>query len=222
MRVARSRLPAAAAVVAAVIAAASLSGCAADWNVPHPAPTLIAAADPGFLPATPLAPAATMTPSPGSWVGARPAAGLRVVLLTMGEEASTATMTDAVRSWAREVGADLREVRAGADPIPAITQAIDMHADVIMSAGDGLVDPLAIVTASHLDQPFLVLGGELAEPTQNVLAVDWAGAGFRGEDLGQAAHHDPASFTPDRCRNAVAAGVTALLSGQNGVVVWIP
>jgi hypothetical protein len=82
-----------------------------------------------------------------------------------------------------------------------------------------LVDPLAVVTASHLDQPFLVLGGELAEPTQNVLAVDWAGAGFRGEDLGQAAHHDPASFTPERCRDAVAAGVAALLSGQNGVVV---
>lgn len=129
-----------------------------------------------------------MTPSPGSWVGARPAARLRVVLLTMGDEAATVTMTDAVRAWAREVGADLREVRAGNDPIPAITQAIDMHADVVMSAGDALVDPLAIVTASHLDQPFLVLGGELAEPTQNVLAVDWAGAGFRGEDLGQAAH----------------------------------
>ena len=61
-----------------------------------------------------------------------------------------------------------------------------------------------------------------SKPTQNVLAVDWAGAGFRGEDLGQAAHHDPASFTPERCGNAVAAGVAALLSGQNGVVVWIP
>ena len=55
-----------------------------------------------------------------------------------------------------------------------------------------------------------------------MLAVDWAGAGFRGEDLGQATHHDPASFTPERCRDAVAAGVAALLSGQNGVVVWIP
>lgn len=222
VRVARSRLTVAVAVSAAVIAAASLAGCAADWTAPHPAPSLIVAADAGFLPPTPLAPAATMTPSPGSWVGARPTAGLRVVLLTMGDEAATVTMTDAVRTWAREVGADLREVRAGNDPIPAITQAIDMHADVVMSAGDALVDPLAIVTASHLDQPFLVLGGELAEPTQNVLAVDWAGAGFRGEDLGQAAHHDPASFTPERCSNAVAAGVAALLSGQNGVVVWIP
>lgn len=190
--------------------------------MPHPAPTLIAAAQPGFLPPTPLAPAATMTPSPGSWAGAHPSPGFRVVLLTMGDAPATATMTDAVRTWAREVGADLREVRAGADPIPAITQAIDMHADVVMSAGDGLVDPLAIVTASHLDQTFLVLGGELAEPTANVLAVDWAGAGFRGEDLGQAAHHDPASFTPARCHDAVAAGVAALLSGQNGVVVWIP
>lgn len=208
--------------LAIVVVAASLVGCAADWSSPHPAPTLVAAAQPGFLPATPLAPAATMTPSPGSWLGAHPSRGYRVVLLTMGDEAGTATMAEAVRTWAREVGADLREVRAGTDPIPAISEAIGMHPDVIMSAGDALVDPLAIVTASPLDQPFLVLGGELAEPTENVLAVDWAGAGFRGEDLGQAAHHDPASFTPERCRDAVDAGVAALLSGQNGVVVWIP
>lgn len=201
---------------------ALLTGCASDWSAPHPSPTLIAAAQPGFLPATPLPPAATMTPTAGSWQDASPSEGYRVALLTMGDEPATVTMIDAVRTWARDVGADLREVRAGADPIPAISEAIGMRADVVMSAGDGLVDPLAIVTASHLDQPFLVLGGELAEPTANVLAVDWAGAGFRGEDLGQAAHHDPASFTPERCRNAVSAGVAALLSGQSGVVVWLP
>lgn len=163
-----------------------------------------------------------MSPSPGSWAGAHPSAGYRVVLLTMGDESGTTTMADAVRAWAHDVGADLREVRAGSDPIPAISEAIGMKPDVLMSVGDGLVDPLAIVTASHLDQPFLVLGGELAEPTENVLAVEWEGAGFRGEDLGQAAHHDPASFTPERCRDAVSAGVAALLSGQSGVVVWIP
>lgn len=207
--------------MAAASVTAALAGCASDWSSPHPAPTLVAAAQSGFLPATPLPPAATMTPRPGSWDGAHPSSGYRVVLLTMGDQPGTATMADAVRAWAREVGADLRELRAGTDPLPAISAAIDMRPDVVMSAGDGLVDPLAIVTASHLDQPFLVLGGELAEPTDNVLAVDWSGAGFRGEDLGQATHHDPASFTPQRCRDAVAAGVTALLSGQNGIVVWI-
>lgn len=208
--------------VVALAASASLTGCASDWSAPHPSPTLVAAVQPGFLPPTPLAPAATMSPRPGSWTGAHPSTGYRVVLLTMGDEAGTATMADAVRAWARDVGADLREVRAESDPIPAISQAIGMKPDVLMSVGDGLVDPLAIVTASHLDQPFLVLGGELAEPTENVLAVDWDGAGFRGEDLGQAAHHDPASFTPERCRDAVSAGVAALLSGQSGLVVWIP
>jgi len=215
-------LPTAVLAVVALAASASLTGCASDWSAPHASPSLVAAVQPGFLPPTPLPPAATMTPKPGSWVDARPSAGYRVVLLTMGDAAGTVTMADAVRSWAREVGADLREVRAGTDPIPAISEAIGMKADVVMSAGDGLVDPLAIVTASHLDQPFLVLGGELAEPTENVLAVDWDGAGFRGEDLGQAAHHDPASFTPQRCRDAVSAGVAALLSGQSGVVVWVP
>jgi len=215
-------LPTAALAVVALAVSASLAGCASSWDAPHPSPTLVGAVRPGFLPATPLPPAATMAPSPGSWLDARPSAGYRVVLLTMGDAPGTVTMTDAVRSWARDVGADLREVRAGVDPIPAISEAIGLKPDVVMSAGDGLVDPLAIVTASHLDQPFLVLGGELAEPTENVLAVDWDGAGFRGEGLGQATHHDPASFTPARCRDAVTAGVAALLSGQSGVVVWVP
>lgn len=218
----RSESPRFALALAAVAVAASLlAGCAARWDGPHPAPTLVGAVGEGFVPATPLAPAATMAPRPGSWDGAQPSRGYRVVLLTMGDAAATATMTDAVHEWARQVGADLRDVRADADPIPAISQAIDLAPDVIISAGDGLVDPLAIVTASHLDQTFLVLGGELAEPTENVLSVDWSGAGFRGEDLGQAAHHDPATFTPERCARAVRAGVAALLSGQNGVVVWI-
>lgn len=150
-----------------------------------------------------------MTPSPGSWAGARPAAGLRVVLLTMGEEASTETMTDAVRIWAREVGADLREVRAGAGAFPR-------------SPRPSTCTPMSScppATASWIPSRS---SPRVTSTDPNVLAVDWAGAGFRGEDLGQAAHHDPASFTPERCRDAVAAGVAALLSGQNGVVVWIP
>ena len=210
-----------AALAAAVVGAILLSGCTAGWDGPHPVPTLVGAVSEGFLPATPLAPAATMAPSPGSWAGAQPSRGYRVVLLTMGDAPETETLAEAVHDWAREVGADLRDVSAATDPIPAISRAIDLAPDVIISVGDGLVDPLAIVTASHLDRAFLVLGGELAEPTENVLSVDWPGAGFRGEDLGQAAHHDPATFTPERSARAVRAGVAALLSGQNGVVVWI-
>jgi hypothetical protein len=47
------------------------------------------------------------------------------------------------------------------------------------------------------------------------------GAGFRGEGLGSATHFDEASFTPERCDDAIRAGVAAVLTGMTGVVLWI-
>ena len=35
------------------------------------------------------------------------------------------------------------------------SKAIDLAPDLVIAAGDGLVDLLAVVTASHLDQQFL-------------------------------------------------------------------
>ena len=63
------------------------------------------------------------------------------------------------------------------------------------------------MTANHLDQQFLVLGAELAEPTENVTAADWAGASFRGEGLGMPSSYDPATFTPSgpRARSGPAS-----------------
>ena len=78
-----------------------------------------------------------------------------------------------------------------------------------------------MVTANHLDQQFLVVGAELAEPTHNVTAADWTGASFRGEGLGTSSTYDPASFTPERARDAVRAGVAAVLSGLTGIVIWL-
>ena len=45
------------------------------------------------------------------------------------------------------------------------SRAMDLNPDLVISAGNELVDPLALVTANHLDQQFLVVGAELAEPT---------------------------------------------------------
>jgi hypothetical protein len=50
-----------------------------------------------------------------------------------------------------------------------ITEAIALSPDLIVSAGNALVDPVALVTASHLDHQFLLVGAEFAEPTANVL-----------------------------------------------------
>ena len=87
----------------------------------------------------------------------------------------------------------------------ASAAAIDLAPDLIISAGNDLVDPLALVTANHLDQQFLVVGAELAEPTANVTAADWTGASFRGEGLGMSSTYDPATFTP-RARRARRPG----------------
>jgi basic membrane lipoprotein Med (substrate-binding protein (PBP1-ABC) superfamily) len=128
-----------------------------------------------------------------------------------------------VQEWAKDEHADLRTmaVTDQADIQPTLDRAIAMDADLIVTAGNDLVDPLAIVTANHLGQQFLVVGAAIAEPTANVTAADWSGASFRGEGLGASSTYDAASFTPERCAAAVRAGVAAVLGGVTGIVVWL-
>ncbi len=150
-----------------------------------------------------------------------PSAGYRVVLLTSGSDKPTKTLVTAVRDWSRDEHVELRTVTADGDHINGIVLAMKMKPDLIISAGNDLVDALATVTASHLDQGFLVIGAEVAEPTQNVTAVDWTGASFRGEGLGTPSKYDPASFTTARCATAVRAGVAAVLNDLTGIVYWV-
>ncbi|WP_134739868.1 hypothetical protein [Nocardioides sp. 503] len=219
--------------LAAPLLAVLLTGCGADpdrgaaapaASSPTGAPTSAATtAGPGFAPATPPPPAGTFTPSPGSWDGVAPEPGYRVVLLTTEEDAGTRALSGAVRAWAEEVRADLTVIEADEphDYVARIQESADEAADLVVTTGEGLVDPLALVTASNLDRQFLVVGAELAEPTLNVTAADWTGASYRGEGLGRPSTHDPATFTPERAARAVRAGVTAVLTGHSGTVVWL-
>ena len=170
---------------ALLLTAILLGACGADdWSEPHAKPTAIGTLGPGFIdPAKPPAPEATITPRPGSWDGVRPSKGMRVVLLTAGEDRETRTLAGAVRKWAEQEDVSLKTVTAAGSHqlIPSIRGAMDLKPDLIISAGNELVDPLALVTANHLNQQFLVIGAELAEPTENVTAADWLGAAFRGE-----------------------------------------
>jgi hypothetical protein len=207
----------------AFVALALISGCGADdWSEPHAKPTALGALGPGFVdPSAPPAPEAAITPRPGSWDGVHPSKRYRVVLLTAGNDAPTTTLAAAVRDWAEQEDASLKTVTATGPKqyIPSITRALKLAPDLIISAGNHLVDPLALVTANHLDQQFLVLGAELAEPTENVTAADWDGASFRGEGLGMPSSYDPGTFTPERAARAVRAGVAAVLHGLTGIVV---
>jgi hypothetical protein len=105
--------------------------------------------------------------------------------------------------------------------IPSITKALELEPDLVICAGNDLMDPLAVVTANHLDQQFLVVGAELPEPTANVTAANWTGASFRGEGLHSATGFDPATFTPERAGRAIRAGVAAVLHGRTGIVIRV-
>ncbi|WP_338485915.1 hypothetical protein VM636_27090 [Streptomyces sp. SCSIO 75703] len=222
----RSRLLPARTLVAAVATAVLVGGCGSgdDWSRPRPKPSAVGTLGAGFVePSAPPTPEATITPRPGSWDELRPSEDYRVVLLTAGEDRQTRTLVSAVKEWAEEVRADLRTVTATKPDefVPRISDAIAMRPDLIVTAGNDLIDPLALVTPHHLDQQFLVVGAELAEPTANVTAADWTGASFRGEGLGMSSSYDPASFTSERAGRAVRAGAAAVLTGLTGIVVWI-
>lgn len=216
-------LRALAATTAAAVLLLALTGCATDdWSTPRAAPTVIGTPAAGFMPESAPSPEATVAPADGSWHGVSPSPGYRVVLLTSGTDATTDVLNAAVERWAADEQVSLRTVAAqDADPIPAIVDAMEMKPDLIVSTGEALIDALAMVTPNHLDVSFLVLGAELAEPTDNVTAVDWTGAGFRGEGLGSATHFDESSFTPERSDAAIRAGSAAVLTGMTGVVLWI-
>ena len=219
-----ARVRTAATAVSAVLTVALLAGCAADaWSQPGPAPSAVGTLGPGFTdPSAPPSPEATIAPEPGSWDAVHPSDGFRVVLLSAGDDAPTRTLVDAVTEWAHDEDVALKTVEVDdCDYVGGITAAMALQPDLVVSAGDPLVDPLAVVTANHLDQQFLVVGAEVAEPTHNVTAVDWTGAAFRGEGLGTSSTYDADSFTPERSAAAIRAGVAAVLSGMTGIVLWI-
>ncbi|MEU9891274.1 hypothetical protein [Sphaerisporangium sp. NPDC051011] len=221
----RSRLLPAGMLAAAVATAVLVSGCSSgdDWSAPHAKPTPVGALGPGFFPSTSPAPESTITPRPRSWDGVHPPEDYRVVLLTAGSDPQTRTLVSAVTKWAEEEQVSLKTITATAPSqyIPRISEAIDLAPDLVISAGNDLIDPLALVTANHLGRQFLVIGAELAEPTANVTAADWTGAAFRGEGLGMSSAYDPATFTPERAGRAVRAGVAAVLHGMTGIVIWL-
>jgi hypothetical protein len=213
-------------LLATIAFAALVAGCgsADDWSTPHERPAAVGALGAGFVDREhPPAPEATIAPRPGSWDDVRPSKGYRVVLLRAGADAPTRTLADAVTRWADEVEASLKTVvvKHPAELVQGISDAMALKPDLIISVGNSLVDPLALVTANHLDQQFLVVGAEVAEPTHNVTAADWTGASCRGEGLGLPSAYDPASFTPERAGRAVRAGVAAVLHGLTGIVLRV-
>jgi len=186
-------------------------------------PTTYGRLGPGY-PTDAPAPGATFSPSPDSWSGVRPPDGFTVTMVVPAGDRSAAVVLAAVTAWAAQesVTLDVTTVASPADNLKDLAAAIKAAPDLVVTAGNSLVDPMALVTASAGQQRFLILGGELAEPTFNVTAVDWVGAGFKGEGLGLASTYDPATFTAERSDRAIRAGVAAVLTNWTGYVVYLP
>ena len=185
----------------------------------------IGALGPGFIdPAAPPPPEGMIRPRPGSWDAVRPPRGYRVVLLTAGNDHPTTTLVTAVTQWANAEHVRLETV-AVMEPhrfVDGIVEAMDLRPDLVICAGNALVDALALVTASHLDQQFLVVGAQLPEPTVNVTAAIWRGASSRGGEVPDtASSFDPDAFTREHAGAAIRAGVASVLSDLTGIVIWL-
>jgi len=219
-----------AAVAAVGVAGLLLAGCTVAGDTPRASSTpadlsgVLPLGD-GFLGSDPSpSPEATVSPQRGSWDGVVPPEGYRVVLITAGDDAQVTTVGGAVRAWAKSAAVDLEVLHAAHDDEveQQLDVAVDARPDLVIGAGDDVVDVFTLITPQHLAQRFLVIGVELPEPTENVSSVIWPGAAYRGSGVGTSGDIDPASFTPQRADEAVRAGVASVLHGLGGIVVNLP
>jgi hypothetical protein len=215
------------ALVASVVGVAALSGCAvtaAGAGGSESARPDVHPLDEGFLgDDTSPSPEATIDPEDGSWSGVHPPAGYRVVLITAGTDAPTETLVDAITAWADREDVTLEQMTAADDDEveDRLNEAVLTSPDLVLGAGNGVIDVFMLLTSQHLDQQFLIVGAELPEPTANVTSVIWPGASFRGTGLGTSGEQNDASFTPERADDAISAGVASVLHGVTGVVLHL-
>lgn len=225
------------ALVAGVLLLLGARNDGLDWSKPHQVPHAQGRLDVGFH-----APdvdgfysSQVVKPDPETWNDVRPSGDYRVLVLVAGKDRHTAQdpqvaiLVDAVRKWAEAEDRVKLKVRYLSDPHAFIRDLDDAakrdHADLIVTAGNSLVEPVAAVSANYAGedpQQFLVLGAEVAEPTANIAATDWTGSAYLGEGLDESLYYDPAAVTAPRAYAALRAGVAAVLSGYRSVIVRIP
>lgn len=187
----------------ALAAALVLTGCASTPEAVEQVPV--------------TAPGATLSPAGDDSEDAVPQ-GLRIVAITTG--AVAVPVSTAMADWARATDSVVQQIPSAADRVDAdLLAALDEAPDLIVAAGAEVVDLIAFQSPQYLDQPFLLVGGQLAEPTANVTAVIWPGADFRGAGGDDLAGLDPATFTTERITQALDAGTRTVLDGSDGYVL---
>lgn len=145
-----------------------------------------------------------------------------IAIVVPDDEAATQRLVAGVEAFARSAGTTVTTFRAGSGPDPvdtALFAAIATDPELVVGVGVGDIDSFDFVTAGQPQQQFLVIGAQIPEPTDNVLAVIWKGSHSRGFDE---ADLDPASATADRAEAAMRTGVASILDGVSGVVLNLP
>ncbi|MFI8523562.1 hypothetical protein ACIGB8_03925 [Promicromonospora sukumoe] len=170
-------------------------------------------------------------PEPGRTIEATPPASLSglegylVAVVVPDVSASSATLLSALEDVVSAGGGDLQQFPAAegaADPVgAALDQALDVEPDLVVGLGDGVVDMFGFESAQRLGQQFLVVGAQLAEPTDNVTAVVWDGATSRGSAAGPDGDLVDASITEQRGEAAFRAGLASVQDETTGVVLYL-
>jgi basic membrane lipoprotein Med (substrate-binding protein (PBP1-ABC) superfamily) len=142
----------------------------------------------------------------------------RIAVVVGDESPESQTLLAATREFAASSGAELVEFAAaetGEDPVgDAFEEAAGAGADVVVGLGAGVTEVFDFESGKLLDQQFLIVGGQLPEPTHNVTAVIWPGANSREPG-------DADSVTESRGLDALGAGVASIRDGLSGIVLSI-
>ncbi|HEY0187574.1 MAG TPA: hypothetical protein VGC67_08820 [Cellulomonas sp.] len=221
---------------AALLLASVLGGCAASSSAPTATASTAAASTAGTAGTTgstvsadasssAAAPSMAVSAAPGATVapsdvtGSADLAGLSIMVLApTSTDPATAAEIDTVVAVLRDAAsAGGAELTVATDDLAAATDgALASGADVIVGVGPDTVSTLDLVAAANLDRSFLVLGAQLAEPTENVVAVVWPGADARVEYADEEPGFAGASTY---AAEAVARGFAALQADADGYVV---
>lgn len=196
-------------LILAAVACAVLAGCSAQpgGSTTDTPPTSERAtdADPGHAP-TSAADSDTVID--------------RIVVLSNQQDPASERIAGWVNTWATQRGVDASVDRAldDDDVEQRVLAAAATSPDVIIGAGPGIVDVFALLTSQFLDQQFLVIGAQLAEPTENVTAVIWPGAGFRGTGISEDGSNELDALTEERVLTGMDIGIPRVAAGDTGKV----
>ena len=151
--------------------------------------------------------------------------GVRIAVVIPDEGATSRVLQQALRAFAEGSGLVVEEFVATGDAASvdaAFTQALAAEPHIVIGLGAGTVDVFAYNSSQWLDQDFLLLGAQVAEPTSNVSAVVWEGATSRGSGAPADGDLDHTAITPSRAGEAVSVGVATVMSGESGIVLHLP